>query len=128
MMTEAERLQILEAFRDAIQADPRIVIGPITEDIKSTGTEIWINVAGQQAYLGTNYKAAMLTAQLSDWWIPSRDGKLTEDDREWFETRATLGNNWEERELPMFKEERRIRLAHNIQIATNDELKDEQEN
>lgn len=128
MMTEAERLQILEAFRDAIQADPRIVIGPITEDIKSTGTEIWINVAGQQAYLGTNYKAAMLTAQLSDWWIPSRDGKLTEDDREWFETRATLGDNWEEKELPMFKEERRMRLAQNIQIATNDELKDEQEN
>ena len=127
-MTEAERLQILEAFRDAIQADPRIVIGPITEDIKSTGTEIWINIAGQQAYLGTNYKAAMLTAQLSDWWIPSRDGKLTEDDREWFETRATRGNNWEEQELPMFKEERRIRLAQNIQIATNDELKDEQEN
>lgn len=127
-MTEAERLQILEAFRDAIQADPRIVIGPITEDIKSTGTEIWINVAGQQAYLGTNYKAAMLTAQLSDWWIPSRDGKLTEDDREWFETRATLGDNWEEKELPMFKEERRMRLAQNIQIATNDELKDEQEN
>ena len=128
MMTEAERLLILEAFRDAIQADPRIVIGPITEDIKSTGIEIWISVAGQRAYLGANYKAAMLTAQLSDWWIPSRDGKLTEDDREWFETRATLGNNWEERELPMFKEERRIRLAQNIQIATNDELKDEQEN
>lgn len=128
MVTEAERLQILEAFRDAIQADPRIEIGSITEDIKSTGTEIWINVAGQQAYLGANYRAAMLTAQLSDWWIPSRDGKLTEDDREWFEARATLGNNWEERELPMFKEERRMRLAQNIQIATNDELKDEQEN
>ncbi|WP_237228825.1 hypothetical protein [Rubinisphaera sp. JC750] len=127
-MTEAERLQILEAFRDAIQADPRIEIGPVTEAIKLTGTEIWINVAGQQAYLGANYKAAMLTAQLSDWWIPRRDGKLTEDDQEWFETRATLGNNWEERELLMFKEERRIRLAQNIQIATIDELKDEQEN
>jgi len=126
-MTEAERLQILEAFKEAIVANPQIEFGPVLENDSPKTMGIWIQVSGYWAYLGANYKAAILTAQLSDWWIPSRDGKLTNDDREWFETRATLGNNWEEQEVPMFKQERRTRLALNIQIATTDELPDESE-
>lgn len=127
-MTEAERLQILETFKEAIMANPHIEFGPVLENDSPESMGIWINIAGQQAYLGANYASAMLTAQLSDWWIPSRDGNLMDDDREWFETRATLGKNWEEQEPPMFKEERRIRQAQNIGLATDDELNDEQEN
>ena len=113
-MTKAEEITLIETLKEAIQADPKVEIGPVIEN--SSG--IWISVAGQQAYLGSSYQSAMMTAQLSDWWIPSRDGKLTGDDQEWFETRATLENRWEEQEIPMFKEERRIRLAHNIQLVT----------
>ena len=65
----------------------------------------------------------MLTAQLSDWWIPSRDGDLTADDIEWFDTRAKLGETWKKRELPMFKEERRTRLALNIGFTFDGELR-----
>lgn len=123
-MTKAEEEDLFETFKEAIHADPKVEIGPVVEN--STG--IWISVAGKQAYLGSSYQSAMMTAQLSDWWIPSRDGKITDDDREWFEARATLGSSWEEQEIPMFKEERRTRLAHNIGLATNDELESEQDN
>lgn len=126
-MTETERLQILKTFKEAIVANPRIEIGPILENDSPERLGIWIQVAGYWAYLGGSFRAAMLTAQLSDWWIPNRDGKLLDDDREWFETRARLGDCWKEKELRMFKQERRTRLAHNIGIATNDELNSEPE-
>lgn len=123
-MTEAEENNIIEVFKEAIHAGPETEIGPIVRNAR----EIWINVAGQLAYLGGSYEAALLTARLSDWWIPERAGNLMKDDREWFETRAKLGNGWENRELPMFKEERRTRLAQNIQLATSDEPDNEPEN
>ena len=122
-MTEAEQHQILTTFKESIVADPKLEFGPIIEDHSPDQPGIWIQAAGYQAYLGTSYEAALLTAQLSDWWIPSRDGNLTADDIEWFDTRAILGENWEKREIPMFKEERRTRLAHNIGIATDGELR-----
>ncbi len=123
-MTKAEEIILIETLKEAMHADSNVEISPVLESSKG----IWISVAGQQAYLGGSYQAAMMTAQLSDWWIPTRDGNLADDDREWFEVRAKLGENWEEQEIPMFKEERRIRLAHNIQLATSDELENEQEN
>lgn len=127
-MTEAERHRILETFKIAIYADPEIEIGPVTELFSSARSEIWIHVAGHRAYLGGSYLAALFTAQLSDWWILDRDGNLLDDDREWFESRAKIGERWEEWELPIFKQERRMRLAQNIQIATSDKLENEWEN
>lgn len=121
VMTKAEENALIETLREAIHANAKIEIGPVVEN--STG--IWISVAGKQAYLGSSYQSAKMTAQLSDWWIPGRDGEITDDDREWFEARTTLGSSWEEQEIPMFKEERRTRLAHNIGLATNDELNSE---
>ncbi|TWT60835.1 hypothetical protein [Rubinisphaera italica] len=127
-MTEQEKDQILKLFKECIVANPDLEFGPIIEDDSCEYKGIWIQVAGYQAYLGASYQAAMLTAQLSDWWIPSRDGNLLDDDREWFETRAMIGNDWEQQELRMFKQERRTRLALNIGLATRGDLKDEREN
>ncbi len=124
-MTEAEQQQILDTFKEAILADPKLEFGPVLENDSPEHLGIWIQVAGYWAFLGASFKSAMLTARLSDWWIPSRDGKLLDDDREWFETRARLGNCWEEKELRMFKQERRTRLALNIGLATRDELTNE---
>lgn len=119
-MTKVEEDVLVETFKQAILADPNREFGPVLENDSPERLGIWIQVAGYWAYLGASYKAAMMTAQLSDWWIPSRDGKLLDDDREWFETRARLGNCWEEKELRMFKQERRTRLALNIGIATRE--------
>ncbi|MCA8989224.1 MAG: hypothetical protein KDA78_16370 [Planctomycetaceae bacterium] len=127
-MTESEQQKIIETVKKFILADPQTEIGPISEKVTVTGTDIWIQIASHQAYLGSSYAAAMLTAQLSDWWIPSRDGNLLDDDRKWFETRAEIGMGWENRELRMFKEERRTRLALNIGLATNGELDIDQGN
>ncbi len=133
---------ILKTFKEYILLARDVEIGPLTENpsplydngpnfssFRTRGEMpgIWIQVAGHQAYLGASYEAALLTAQLSDWWIPSRDGELLIDDMEWFETRATLGENWAQQELRMFREERRTRLAHNIQLATTDERNPDQE-
>ncbi|MEZ6088250.1 MAG: hypothetical protein R3C05_09550 [Pirellulaceae bacterium] len=70
-MTEAEKEVLVETFKEAIHADPKVEIGPVVENSRG----LWITVAGQQAYLGGSCKSALLTAQLSDWWIPSRDGE-----------------------------------------------------
>ena len=127
-MTEAEQQTILNTLKEHILADPNVEFGPLTVNQLPDWPGIWIQIAGHEAYLGASYEAALLTAQLSDWWVLSRDGKLLDDDREWFETRATLGKSWEEKELRMFKEERRMRLALNISIATRDKLDNQPEN
>lgn len=127
-MNEAEKDQILELFKECIVADPDLEFGPVIENASPEFTGIWIQVAGHLAYLGASHEAAMLTARLSDWWIPKRDGNLLDDDREWFETRAKIGKVWEQQELRMFKQERRTRLAHNIGLATRGDLNYEQEN
>ncbi len=120
-MTEEEKQQILRTFIDCICAEKGTKIGPVRDHSGSDPSGIWIPIMGEQAYLGKTFEAAMLTARLSDWWILPRDGKMLLDDIEWIEERATLGENWEQQEIPMFKEERRIRLAFNIQLAVNDD-------
>ncbi|MEZ5941154.1 MAG: hypothetical protein R3C18_07170 [Planctomycetaceae bacterium] len=124
-MTESEQQEILATLKECIVADPNVRIGPVTKDLSPHHSGLWVPIGDILAYLGASVKAAMLTAQQSDWWIPSRDGPLTEDDVEWFEVRATFGEAWEQNEIPLFKEERRRRLALNIQLATTDDLGNE---
>lgn len=120
-MTEEEKQQLLSTIFDCICADEEIKIGPVLDPSKLGLLGIWVLIMKVPAYFGKTFQAAMLTAQLSDWWILPRDGKMLIDDIEWIEERATLGENWEQKEIPMFKEERRIRLAFNIQLATSDD-------
>ena len=141
-MTESEELEILTTFKDCILADPLLEIGPIVDNpspesdyspifgcflTRWNQPGIWIRVAGEWAYLGSSFESALFTAQLSDWWFPNRDGELLRDDIDWFETRSSLGDSWEYWELPMFREERRMRLAQNISLATDDNFSDRQE-
>ena len=122
-MNEQQRAELLATVKDRIVAEEGSPIGPILiNPAKRPG--IWVVVHCLWAYLGSSFSAAMLTAVLSDWWITERDGELWEEDLEWFERRAHLGKDWEQFELPLFKEERRIRLAHNIQLATTDDPND----
>lgn len=126
-MTELEKQHLLTTFKEYIVADPNIEIGPVAENPTPAKPGIWMPVAGELAYLGASYEASLLTAQLSDWWIPERDGEMLSDDVEWFEQRAKLGENWKEKELRMFRQERRTRLTFNIGLATNGELDNDQE-
>lgn len=127
MITELEQQQLLTTFKKHIVADPRIEIGPVAENPTPVKPGVWMPVAGELAYLGASYEASLLTARLCDWWIPERDGEMLSDDVEWFEQRAKLGENWEEKELRMFRQERRTRLALNIGLATSGELDNDQE-
>lgn len=120
-MTEQERQQLLKIFIECIVAHPAVTIGPVLENSGPDRPGVWIRVLDQVAYLGTTFESAVFTAQQSDWWIPDRDGGLLTDDIEWFEERAKLGEEWEQKELPMFREERRIRRTLNIQLATDDD-------
>lgn len=118
-MTETERQKILTVFKECILADSVLQIGPVLENPTPDKPGIWIHVEGELTYLGRCYNSALMTARLSDWWIPERDGKMMADDIEWFESRATLGDDWEKQEVRMFREERRTRLALNIGLATD---------
>lgn len=118
-MTSDEADQILDLIRTAIVADPDVAIGPVRKQANNGVEGIWLHVDGEVAYLGKTIAAAKRTADKSDWWIPERDGKLSNDDIEWFEKRAELGAEWELHELPTFKQERRQRLALNIGMATD---------
>lgn len=126
-MTEEEKRHILDTFIESICAADNAKISPVEEHSHEGQSGIWIHVEGKLAYLGRSYKSALMTARLSDWWIPERDGKMMADDIEWFESRATLGDDWEQQEVRMFREERRFRLAHNIGLASGGELDNDQE-
>jgi len=121
MLTESEKQQILKVLKEQIVAAPRADIGPVTESPTPDKVGIWIPVVGEWAYLGASQEAAFLTAKLSDWWIPERDGELTQDDTQWFEQRAKLGDNWMDAEIRMYQEERRRRVALNVTLATDDD-------
>lgn len=120
-MTEDKKRKLLATVFDGICADKDATIGPVLENLDGDHPGIWLVVRGQRAFLGTSFRAAMFTGRRADWWIPKRDGKMLLDDIQWFERRSTLPcSTWERHELPMFKEERRTRLAMNIQLATGD--------
>lgn len=120
-MTQQQREQLLKTVAACIMAHPDVRMGPVLENSDPNRPGIWIRVLDQTAYLGATFEAAMLTARLSDWWIPERDGRLLTDDIEWFEERARLGEDWQRKELLMFREERRIRRTLNVELATDDD-------
>lgn len=120
-MNDYEKQEILSTLKESIFSDPKLKIGPVFEKSMDDGGGIWVMIAKHEAYLGACHESAMLTAKLSDWWIQGRDGELTTDDRKWFERRAKLGDQWEQQEIPIYREERRLRLAQNIGLATNGE-------
>lgn len=103
-----------------IVAHPEGPFGPVEESSTPDRTGIWIRVLNQWAYLGLTIESALFTARLSDWWITERDGPMLTDDVQWFEERSRLGESWEQQELWMFQEERRIRRVLNVEIATDD--------
>jgi len=120
-----QKQALLATVTEYIAAKKGADIGPILVSPSLEFPGIWVIVYGEWAYLGKSMDAAMLTAQLSDWWVHGRDGEMLPDDIDWFEERATLGENWEQKELKMFKEERRTRLTFNISLASNDEYEDD---
>lgn len=112
--------QLLQRVLEYIVAPADSGIGPVLVDASPELPGVWLKLPNHFAFLGPNIESAWLTAELSDWWIPQRDGELSVEDRNWFQRRATLGDDWKTHELPIYREERRIRLAHNIQLATDD--------
>lgn len=120
-MAEQQREQLLKTIAECIEVHPNVPIGPVLENSNPDRPGIWFRVLDQVAYLGATFESAMLTAQLSDWWFPERDGRLLTDDIQWFEERARLGEGWQQKEFPMFKEERRTRRTLNIELATDDD-------
>ncbi len=121
-LTDEESRRLIKTVIEYIYAKKDAPIGPVIEIETAERREIWVKIMGENGYFGATLPAAMLTATLSDWWIPSRDGRMLDDDFDWFERRAELGQDWEKPELRMFKEERRHRLALNIGLATNGTL------
>jgi len=120
-----QKQALLATVTEYINAKEGADIGPVLVSPNPEFPGIWVIVYGEWAYLGKSIDAAMLTAQLSDWWVHGRDGEMLSDDIDWFEERATLGENWEQKELKMFKEERRTRLTFNISLASSDEYEDD---
>lgn len=120
-VTEEQREQLRQEVMEWIVAHPEVQFGPVEESSTPDRPGIWIRVLDQWAYLGQTIESALFTARLSDWWIADRDGSLLPDDILWFEERARLGESWEQQELNMFQEERRIRRVLNIELATDDD-------
>lgn len=117
-MTEEEQQTLLGIISEAFPPEDQIYIGAVYENQISSEQGIWVEINKSKAFFGLTIQSALFTARKADWWYPRRDGKLIQDDFEWFELRASLGKNWEESEPKMMKAESRSRVALNIQMET----------
>jgi hypothetical protein len=93
-MTEEDRQKIIDAILEILLPEDHQYLGAVQENPSLSEPGIWVEINRSKAFFGTTVKAAVFTAGQMDWWYPLRDGKLLKDDYEWFELRATFGNNW----------------------------------
>ena len=68
--------------------------GLVSEQEIEDCTAYWIQIAGEQHFLGCTLEAANLTAEQGDWIRLGLNGRLLPDDFAWFEQRAKLGSDW----------------------------------
>lgn len=113
-MGDEDKRLLLEKIRETLTSDEEfsiemIVLNPVAEE-----PGIWLEIEGNYGYLGKSFRAAMFTASIGDWIVPSHQGALIEDDVEWFERRAMLGPNWSQKEPRMMYQERRTRIVQNV--------------
>ena len=121
-MSSEEREVLVALACECINADTASALGPVVIDVSPELPGIWLQVVGQFGFLGCSAKSATLTAELSDWWIPSRDGDMTEDDLAWFECRVRFRGELENYETIQFRQERRLRNYLNRSLVSDGEL------
>ena len=117
-MTEEEQQTLLGIISEVFLPEDQIYIGAVYENQSPSEQGIWVEINKSKAFFGLTIQSALFTARKADWWYPLRDGNLIQDDFDWFELRASLGENWEESEPKMMKAESRSRVALNIQMET----------
>lgn len=77
----------------------------------------WVRIGKNFAYLGATYEAAILTAQLGDWFIPARDGaSCWQECNQWWEARARTPL-WEEEESTEQEDNRQLRTKANLEFT-----------
>ena len=113
-MGDEEKRLLLKKVRETLATDDEFNVEMIVLNPTSEEPGIWLEIEGNCGYLGKSLKAAMFTASIGDWIVPSRQGALIEDDVAWFERRAILGPNWSRQEPRMMYQERRTRIVQNV--------------
>lgn len=114
-MGDEEKRQLLNQVRQTLDTEEEFGLEMILFNPALEGPGIWLEIEGYRGYLGQSMQAAMFTAVIGDWIVPSRQGPLIEDDIEWFERRATLGHHhWVKEEPRMMYQERRTRIVQNV--------------
>ena len=93
------------------------VVGLVSEQEIEDCTAYWIQIAGEQHFLGCTLEAANLTAEQGDWIRLGLNGRLLPDDFAWFEQRAKLGSDWLSKETSLQREERRVRILFNTELT-----------
>jgi len=120
-MTDDEQAQIRDMVRDVLlPEDMRSITYPqVKPDEDPSG--IWGQIGDEVVYYGSTFPVAFFTAKNGDWWIPERDGPVTEDDIAWFNLRATLGDGWKDIQTRSQFTASRQRIYCNYQNLYGDE-------
>ena len=80
--------EIRDALRKILQLPlDRAPVVHYSEDPISPRPGYWFKFLHRWAYLGDEESAALLTAQRGDWFVPARDGRLTDVIRDRYNTR-----------------------------------------
>lgn len=95
------------------------VVGNVCEDPDLQKRGWWVSIAGDSAFFGKTFAAAIFTARIGDWFIERRDGRLSRSLIEWFEYRARRPG-WNAVESEDAARERKERIILNAEWATED--------
>lgn len=101
-----------ETIIETLPIQYKNLVGSVSEDPDLREIGWWFYIGEKVAFFGRDFKEALVTAKIGDWFIPSRDGPLSDSFIDWLSLRANL-DDWKTRES---REERRGRVQR---VAAN---------
>ena len=121
IMTDEESELIRATVLDVLlKEDMRSIAYPRSR-IDHNPPGIWGQIGDEVVYFGSCFPVALFTARNGDWWIPDRDCPVTSDDVDWFNLRATLGDQWKDMQTRGQFTASRQRIFGNYQNIDGDE-------
>ncbi|QDS88094.1 hypothetical protein EC9_22800 [Rosistilla ulvae] len=111
MLSERDRASLKQAIQTTVLPEYVHKIGEVRMKWVADRAGIWVEIAGEDAYFGQTIEAAMMTAQECDWIFLSKHPPMLDDDWTWFDERVAHGESWQDRVVPMKRQESRERVA-----------------